>query len=579
MGFALTVVYIVLTIISPEQFGPEWAHYHALQYLAGIIFVVSLPNILSQPYLKSSIQTYLLLGLFAAIALSEIANGWFGGVLIDWQEFSPSAAIFFFVVANVTTIRRLKVVTLAAIASCMVLVIEALCGYYGAYHGEMFVLHDHLYSHDEIVGDIFRLRGVGFLNDPNDLAQILLIALPLLFITWQRRRLVYNSLFVLVPACVLLWAIYLTHSRGALIGLAVLALMAARERLGTTASAVLTGGLVFGMMALDFTGGRGISASEGADRLEAWASGLELFKGAPIFGVGFGNFADLNGITAHNSFVLSLAELGLLGSIIWVALLVTTTMSLNSIVDSFEKSETMTGGHKETLPTAAEHGEQEIVSATASAHDNAFPLEGETTDSSAVELRAAGNMPLTVEEGLFSEGDLNHDGLAATTAAEHGGEEIASATTSAHDNAFSLDGKTTDSTAVEPRATSSTPPPAVEELLSGADLNHDGWADTTTATGTSMDVGNKIDAPDRFVVPKQWVIVMRLALISFMATSWFLSRTYSSTMYLILGLTTATVALDGADTGFHGSRRWVLFTLAIHAAMVLFIYAVVRLRH
>jgi len=514
MGFALTVVYIVLTIISPEQFGPEWARYHALQYLAGIIFAVSLPNILGEPYLKSSIQTFLLLGLFVAIALSEVANGWFGGVLVSWQTFLPSAAIFFFVVANVTTIRRLKVVTLAAIASCMVLVIEALCGYYGAYRGEMFVLHDHLYSHDEIVGDIFRLRGVGFLNDPNDFAQILLIALPLLFITWQRRRLFYNSLFVLVPACVLLWAIFLTHSRGALIGLVVLTLMAAREKLGATTSAVLTGGLVFGMMAIDFTGGRGISASEGADRLEAWASGLELFKSAPIFGVGFSNFADLNGITAHNSFVLPLAELGLVGSLIWVALLVTTTTSLNRIVDSFKKSETMTGQHKERLPTSAEQDQGETISAGASADDSAFPLDGET-DSTAVEPQATGNTPLTV----------------------------------------------------------------AEEPLSVADLDKDGWVATTDATDASMDVGNEIDAPHPHLVPRQWVAVMRLALISFMATSWFLSRTYSSTMYLILGLATATVALDGADTGFHGSRRWVLFTLAIHAAMVLFIYAVVRLRY
>jgi putative inorganic carbon (HCO3(-)) transporter len=515
MGFALTVAYIVLTIISPEQFGPEWARYHALQYLAGITFVVSLPSILTEPYLKSSIQTFLLLGLFVAIALSEVANGWFGGVLVGWQAFLPSAAIFFFVVANVTTIRRLKFVTLAAIASCMVLVVEALCGYYGAYRGDMFVLHDHLYSHDEIVGDIFRLRGVGFLNDPNDFAQILLVALPLLWIFWQRQRVVYNSLLVLVPACVLLWAIYLTHSRGALMGLAVLTLMAARERLGATTSAVLTGGLVFAMLALDFTGGRGISASEGADRLEAWASGLEMFKSAPIFGVGFSNFADLNGITAHNSFVLCLAELGLLGSIIWVALLVTTTMSLNSIARSHKQWETMTGQHGETLPTAAEQGEEDMVSATASAHDSEFALEGEMTDPSAVEPRATGSTPLTV----------------------------------------------------------------VEEPLPVTDLDRNGWAATTAATDMSMDVGNEIDASHQHIVPRQWVVVMRLALISFMATSWFLSRTYSSTMYLVLGLATSTVALDGADTGSHRSRPWLLFTLAIHAAMVLFIYAVVRLRY
>ena len=79
------------------------------------------------------------------------------------------------------------------------------------------------------------------------------------------------------------------------------------------------------MLALDFTGGRGISASNGADRLEAWANGLEMFKSAPLFGIGFNGFTDLYEITAHNSFVLCLAELGLLGSTLWLAMLVTTT--------------------------------------------------------------------------------------------------------------------------------------------------------------------------------------------------------------------------------------------------------------
>ena len=81
MGFALTILYIVVTIISPEQFGKEWAGYHALTYLAGITVLVSLPSMTAYKYWKSSVQTFLLLGLIVAIALSEVANGCLGGVL------------------------------------------------------------------------------------------------------------------------------------------------------------------------------------------------------------------------------------------------------------------------------------------------------------------------------------------------------------------------------------------------------------------------------------------------------------------------------------------------------------------
>jgi len=333
MGFALTILYIVVTIISPEQFGKEWASYHVVMYLAGITALASLPSMATYGYWKTSIQTYLLVGFIVAIALSEVAHGWLGGVVESWRLFLPSAAVFFFIVVNVTTIRRLKIVTLAAVASCLFVTVEALCGYYAGYHGEMFVLQTNISSpQEDVIGQLTRIRGAGFLSDPNDLAQILLIVLPLAFIAWRRGRVVTNFFVVLVPAVLLLWTTYLTHSRGGLLALTAVALMAARKKLGTSASTALAAVFILGMLALDFTGGRGISAADGADRLEAWANGLEMFKSAPLFGIGFNGFTDLYEITAHNSFILCLAELGLLGSTLWVALLVTTTTGLNRII-------------------------------------------------------------------------------------------------------------------------------------------------------------------------------------------------------------------------------------------------------
>src|SRR5712671_1053653 len=292
MGFVLTIIYIVVTIISPEQLGTDWATYHALMYLAGLTFLASLPSLAETRYWKS-IQLFLLIGLIIAIGLSQLFNGWLGGVLQGWRTFLPSAAVFFFIVVNVTTTRRLKIAGLAAVASCLIVAVEALGGYYAGFQGEMFILRTNLYSpQEDVIGQLIRLRGAGFLSDPNDLAQILLIAVPLIFIAWREKHMIANFFFVLAPAAVLLWCTYLTHSRGGLIALAAVTLMAARKKLGTTASTVLAVMLVFGMLALDFTGGRGISASDGADRLEEWASGLEMFKSSPLYGVGFNNFGD-----------------------------------------------------------------------------------------------------------------------------------------------------------------------------------------------------------------------------------------------------------------------------------------------
>lgn len=486
MGFVLTILYIVVTIISPEQFGKEWASYHALMYLAVITALVSLPSMSTYSYWKSSIQTFLLLGFIVAIALSQVANGWLGGVLESWRMFLPSAAVFFFIVVNVTTIRRLKIVTAAAVASCLVVTVEALCGYYAGFHGEMFILRNNLYSpQDEVIGQLGRIRGAGFLSDPNDLAQILLIALPLAFVAWRRGRMVSNFILVLVPASLLLWTTYLTHSRGGLIALAAVALMAVRKKLGTPASAFLAAILVLGMLALDFTGGRGISAADGADRLEAWANGLEMFKSAPFFGIGFNGFTDLYEITAHNSFVLSLAELGLLGSTLWVAMLVTTTASLNRLI-----------GVQKKRPSSRFFGLLHLFEV------NYFNSAGAFARNPAF------------SEGLMT---LNYA-------------------------------------------------PTCEMLPAMVS------ADTTAP-------GIKIEPDHSPSVPPHWIVAMRLALVSFMTTAWFLSRSYTTTMYLVLGLATATIALQRGASNSHDRRHWIFSSVAIEVMLIVVIYGLVRLRH
>jgi hypothetical protein len=95
------------------------------------------------------------------------------------------------------------------------------------------------------------------------------------------------------------------------------AVVAARRRIETLASLVLAGGQFFAASALHFTGGREISANAGADRTGLWGVGLQLLKSHPLFGVGFGNFAEYAGLTAHNSIVVCAGELGLFGLFFW----------------------------------------------------------------------------------------------------------------------------------------------------------------------------------------------------------------------------------------------------------------------
>jgi hypothetical protein len=67
-------------------------------------------------------------------------------------------------------------------------------------------------------------------------------------------------------------------------------------------------------------------------------------------------------------------------------------------------------------------------------------------------------------------------------------------------------------------------------------------------------------------------------LISFLTTSWFLSRAYQTPMYLILGLATATVLLQKNVGESPARKNWIFTTLAVEATSIAIVYLVVRLR-
>jgi hypothetical protein len=69
-----------------------------------------------------------------------------------------------------------------------------------------------------------------------------------------------------------------------------------------------------------------------------------------------------------------------------------------------------------------------------------------------------------------------------------------------------------------------------------------------------------------------------MAFVSFLTTSWFLSRTYQIPMYLILGLATAAILLQRNVAESAIRKSWIFVTLAVEASTIAFIYLIVRLR-
>lgn len=181
---------------------------------------------------------------------------------------------------------------------------------------------------------IIRLEGIGSLGDPNDLASIVILALPIMFFSGNKIKNIFIRMLVLVPSIgsgiYLVWA---TRSRGAL--LALLVVLAAWFFLKFK-NIVLTLILAISISSLYFPLKESFQRDQSdlelstANRLNYWVTGAHMLVKNPVLGVGYNMYPplfekyapELKGEfgqrTAHSNWILVMAETGLIGFIFYV---------------------------------------------------------------------------------------------------------------------------------------------------------------------------------------------------------------------------------------------------------------------
>lgn len=177
--------------------------------------------------------------------------------------------------------------------------------------------HVGLFGTSSVAGGRVRYRGA--LNDPNELSLTLCVALPFAFAFFERKRSGPRLLLLVAALALIAVCTIMTRSRGGqLVFLAVLGAYFIK-RFGWR-------GVVIGVVVaapILLLGGRSSSdaAESSAERLEMLRDAMVLFKMFPIRGVGFEQILEYNRLTAHNSYALSAAELGLPGMLLWTSVL------------------------------------------------------------------------------------------------------------------------------------------------------------------------------------------------------------------------------------------------------------------
>lgn len=346
--FYAFLAYLFFLFLRPTELLVPWLEpFRPMLFIWVIAFTGSMVEVIKNRNANATGLHYgLLLWLWMWIGLSQFARGDFGAGIGAIQEFSATVLLFFLISFQVRSLKRLK--ASAAVTVFCFLCMVGLCinAFHTGHLSEELVLQQRkdtpveapierppIPAQDTSNAFMWRVRGVGIFSDPNDFAQGLVMCMPMLWWLYRKGAWFRNLLFVGAPLAVMGYCITLTNSRGALLGIASLLFFGIRNALGTMKTILLLGGGGLGAMIIGATGGRGFSSKEesASGRIDAWYEGFQMMKSSPLFGVGYGNFVDHHHLTAHNSFVLCFAEIGIIGYFVWISLIVIAFKAVNRV--------------------------------------------------------------------------------------------------------------------------------------------------------------------------------------------------------------------------------------------------------
>ncbi len=325
-AFFCLLLYTIALFIRPQDWAPTLdgsptpiARYFLIAAFAGYLIF--------QEQKIWGYQGWFLFWLLLIIPLSGLRNGWIGGGINQAIDFFIQCLIPYLLYSGLVNTQRKQ---------HWVLIVFALACATMLHHGISQTLSPEGIAWSGMSSFKGRIRFLGFFNDPNDLGMFFVMNIPLLMYLKTLTQSLILKLVFFILTLGLLYGIYLTNSRGSLLGAMSLIVTFFYFQYGKVkffSLSLLFAPIAYYAMSMFRTIDSGESSAAG--RVEAWYSGIQMFKSHPLLGVGKGQFVEHHFLTAHNSYVLIMAELGLLGYIFW---LTSIALSLSMLITIFNLS-------------------------------------------------------------------------------------------------------------------------------------------------------------------------------------------------------------------------------------------------
>lgn len=318
MSFVLVCIYIIMLHLQPQYWlfpagtlPPGFIDILAIGIVVLLMLEllrekVTLPRLLPHPWLA--------VGFLGAALASDVMMSNFGNFSKTAIMMGKLVLTFMMILMVTNSPRRARSVMYLLIGTAFIISVHCLMQVYFDFGlGGQPPLYMQGFT---------RAQFFGIMNDPNDTAMFLIMTLPLVLILHQQTNPLVRVLeFVLMG--LMLWAIYLTQSRGGFVALALVILTIVGQFFRRR-NFIIAACICLTFLALFMPGRFAHIGMQQDNRVMLWGISNQVFKSRPLTGIGANRIAEYMPFSKvpHNSFVHTYSELGLLGYFFWLSLLV-----------------------------------------------------------------------------------------------------------------------------------------------------------------------------------------------------------------------------------------------------------------
>ena len=312
--------YIVTILVRLQDWWSPVLNWQLVTFASAATALFGFPELMARwPFVWNRIpQMKAAIAFLVGVVLSFLSKFWLAGMWLAFQEMGKVIFFFMMILILIKRMTDYKILLWTVVLCLSWLGIHSIMQLhtgYGFGHKEALYRVRKEYDEGDNVVRVYVRQSMAFgtFEDPNDLCTALIFAIPLFYVLYKTAANPLQQAVCLAGVATCAYGAYATNSRGGVVAIfgMVSAYIITRikgfKRYLTIAVAV---SLVTVLAPSRFSGGL-----MGKDRAVLWGNGIDMFRANPIFGVGYKNFADNSEehLVCHNTYIHTLAELGLVG--------------------------------------------------------------------------------------------------------------------------------------------------------------------------------------------------------------------------------------------------------------------------